>query len=332
MALDPAENIILTGNYYDSVDFDPDTGAVVLNAAGLTDIFISKLDSAGHLIWAKSIGGHVYDYVRSLDTDNSGSIYLTGSFMDTVDFNPDAGINTLVSNGNFDVFVLKLNSAGNFVWAKSFGGESPEVGRDLFIKGKTVYCTGGFQSTVDFDPDGGIYDLSSTGMYDIYISELDTDGSFLCAGAMGGSDDDFGTSICLTADNMIYTAGAFYHESCDMDPTASDYNLSAHEGYNMYIAAYSPCGQAPTSTEDPSQPSSFSISPNPTAGRFIIRTTAPCTYSIYDMLGKCIMYSTIPKTIAEADLSNFTKGVYMIRISSEKKSFSEKILVGSDEE
>ena len=59
---------------------------------------------------------------KSVAVDSSGNVYTPGDFSDTVDFDPGAGTANLTSNGSEDVFVSKVDSSGNYVWAKSFGG------------------------------------------------------------------------------------------------------------------------------------------------------------------------------------------------------------------
>ena len=66
-------------------------------------------------------GGTGSDVGYSVAVDSSGNVYTTGKFKDTVDFDPGAGTANLTSNGGIDVFVSKLDSSGNYVWAKSFG-------------------------------------------------------------------------------------------------------------------------------------------------------------------------------------------------------------------
>ncbi|MCP4785811.1 MAG: hypothetical protein GY878_19890 [Fuerstiella sp.] len=61
------------------------------------------------------------DYGYSVAVDSSGNVYTTGKFYGTVDFDPGAGTTNLTSNGGTDVFVSKLDSSGDLVWAKSFG-------------------------------------------------------------------------------------------------------------------------------------------------------------------------------------------------------------------
>jgi hypothetical protein len=72
--------------------------------------------------WVTTIGGSTFEGGRSVTIDNQGSVYIAGSFTGTVDFNPGPNIFNLTSAGGNDIFVCKLDSSRNFVWAKSMGG------------------------------------------------------------------------------------------------------------------------------------------------------------------------------------------------------------------
>ena len=67
--------------------------------------------------------------------DSSGNVYTTGAFQGTVDFDPGAGTTNLTSIGGYDVFVSKLDSSGDLVWARSFGatGYSTDVGKSVAV-------------------------------------------------------------------------------------------------------------------------------------------------------------------------------------------------------
>lgn len=101
-----------------TADFNPGTGTANLTTAGQSDIYISKLDADGNFLWAKRIGGNSWDDGSGISLDATGNIYVTGHFSGTVDFDPGAGTANLTSAGNYDIFICKLDAAGNFLWAK----------------------------------------------------------------------------------------------------------------------------------------------------------------------------------------------------------------------
>lgn len=101
-------NIYTTGVFVETVDFDPGAGTFYLTSNQLQDIFIQKLDPSGNFVWAKSIEG-IEMWIRSITSDFSGDVYVTGTFRDTVDFDPGATTYYLSANGYWDAFIQKLN-------------------------------------------------------------------------------------------------------------------------------------------------------------------------------------------------------------------------------
>jgi len=106
-----------------------------------------------------------------------------GSFKDSVDIDPDTTVYKLFSKGGYDIFILKLSSAGNFIWAKSFGGIKDVVIRDMCIDNQgNVYSHGYYKDTVDFDPGPGTciygagYSLYNDPLSNAFIQKLDKTG------------------------------------------------------------------------------------------------------------------------------------------------------------
>ena len=94
------------------------------SGVGSFDIFISKLDASGNLVWAKNTGSVPGGIGQSIAVDAASNVYTTGYFGGTADFDPGVGIYNLTSAGGADVFITKLDVSGNFVWAKNMGSAS----------------------------------------------------------------------------------------------------------------------------------------------------------------------------------------------------------------
>lgn len=229
---DVSGNVFTTGWFQGTVDFDPNAGVTNLTSGGGNDIFISKLDGAGNLLWAKKIGNTGSDLGYSISTDVMGNSYITGSFFNTVDFDPNAGVFNLTSSGAEDIFILKLDASGNFVWAKKVGGSGVEDGYSIAIDGLGNVCySGRFAGTADFDPNAGVSNMTSfSGNFDIFISKLDASGNFIWAKQMGGTLDEWPLSITIDASNNILTTGMFSSAPADFDPSAGSFTLSATGG------------------------------------------------------------------------------------------------------
>lgn len=153
IATDKHGNIIVVGTFYDSVDFDAGVGTTKLKSTAYNDVFIRKTDASGRLLWAKQIGGNGADRGLTVHADTFGNIYVMCIFTDSVDMNPDTGINNvhkLYSGGNEAVALVKLDTAGKFVWAA--GGPSTDkfAGNCDFAldKNDNVYMTYAYISSL----------------------------------------------------------------------------------------------------------------------------------------------------------------------------------------
>lgn len=240
IALDPEGNVYTTGIFFGLADFDPDTTVHTLQAAGSSDIFVSKLDPEGQFVWAKSMGGARLDRGDGIAVDAEGNVYTTGSFQRTADFDPGLNVYNLVSGANsYDVFISKLNVDGDFVWAKQFTGGSANMGNGIALDTFcNVYTTGMFGGTADFDPDTSRYELTAFGSTDIYVAKMDSSGTFVWAKQLGG-DAPFGgdRGYAVAADNQgnVYTTG-FFSGTADFDPGDSIYELVALGNSDIFIS------------------------------------------------------------------------------------------------
>ncbi len=235
IAIDNSGNIYTTGDFGGTVDFDPGSGVYNLTSVGYYDIFIQKLDANGDFIWAKSMGGTSYERGYSIALDNSGNVFTIGEYRETVDFDPGSGTYNLTSAGNDDVFIQKLDSSGNFIWAKSMGGSLIDYGNSIAIDNSgNIYTTGFFGGTADFDPSSGTYNLTSKGDWDIFVQKLDANGIFIWAKSMGGTSNENGRSIAVDNSGNVYTIGSF-KGTVDFDPGSGSYNLTSAGYQDIFI-------------------------------------------------------------------------------------------------
>jgi hypothetical protein len=163
IAADAAGNVIVTGIFDGTVDF----GRGALVSAGGQDLFAAKFDAAGATLWSRRFGDatRIYETVPVSAVDGAGNVLLSGSFEGTIDF----GNGPLVSAGGEDVFVAKLDPAGNALWSKGSGSASTQRGSRMAVDGAgNVLVTGEFQATLDLG--GG--PLTSAGSKDLFLVKL----------------------------------------------------------------------------------------------------------------------------------------------------------------
>ena len=230
--IDNLDNVLVTGDFYNTTDLDPSGAIYNITSLGSSDVFIAKLNSAGVFVWGKQIGGAQIDAVRDITTDANNDIYLTGFFSGTSDFDPGMATSNLTSQWGYDQYVLKLDDLGSLSWVSQLGNmnnaEISGYAIDVDASGN-VYTTGQFSGTVDLDPGVGSVTYTSTsanmmGGGDLFVSKLDNAGIFIGANHMSGTDDGRGVDLSIFSGD-IYVVGDFYG-TLDFDPGAGVSNLT----------------------------------------------------------------------------------------------------------
>lgn len=240
IAVDHSGNIYTTGSFGGTADFDPGPATYYLSAVFSNEVFVSKLDPLGNFVWAKRMGGPGVDIGDGLVVGDSNEVYITGFFQFTADFDPGAATYNLTSNGGSDIFISKLDSMGNFKWAKMIGGAGTESGAAIALDNEgNVYTTGDYYGTVDFDPGAPVHNLVSVSV-DMFISKLSASGNYLWAGRIGGTGNEYGSCITANRKGNVYLGGSFEANS-DFDPGTSVYNLSANGNGDACVIKLGPC-------------------------------------------------------------------------------------------
>ncbi|MCB0851105.1 MAG: T9SS type A sorting domain-containing protein, partial [Bacteroidetes bacterium] len=176
IVVDDANQVYLCGYSNGAFDADPGQDTLWLEISGGYDFFVQKLDANGNLRWAHNFQGGIfgYEYARGLALDASANLYITGRFADEVDFDPGPGKREIEALGGEDVFVQKLDSAGNFIYAKAIESTgSSDIGEGLVVDAQeNVYLTGGFQGMIDLNPGPDSFWVDTRGQMDIFVLKL----------------------------------------------------------------------------------------------------------------------------------------------------------------
>jgi len=184
-----AKTIGGTGDEWgNSIQQTSDGGYVITGGfieAGDYDVFVIKLDSLGNLSWAKTIGGTGDEWGNSIQQTSDGGYVITGT---TYSFGA----------GDYDVFVIKLDSSGNLSWAKTIGGTSYDYGYSIQQTSDGGYVITGY--TWSFGAGG----------YDVFVIKLDSSGNLSWAKTIGGTNYDYGFSIQQTSDGGYVITGETY--------------------------------------------------------------------------------------------------------------------------
>ncbi len=190
---------------------------------GNSDCWIVKLDSSGIIEWQKSYGSIDYESAYSIQqTTDKGYIFLgtSGAIGGDVTFN----------HGNADFWVVKLDSLGNLVWQKSLGGSDSEVGSDIFQTTDKGYIAVGHTQSYD----GDVSANHPGGSTDYWIVKLDSLGIITWEKCLGGSMNDFATSVEQCTDGSYVILG--HTMSNDGDITGN------HAGVDGWLTKLSSTG------------------------------------------------------------------------------------------
>jgi len=210
LSASPAGDVYITGCFIGTnVDINPDlVDTHYVDSAGSYDIFITKLDTDGNFIWGKTIGAADDQTSTDIVATNTG-LYITGDFRGTgVDFDPGAGSSTLNSNGDYDTFVLNLDSDGVYQWAKNFGGTNSEFGRGIAVDWiGDVYVTGDFYGSFTFHNDTLIN--NSIGSQEAFVAKLSPSGVFSWARQIGSNTASSARSLAVDVLGNIYATGTY---------------------------------------------------------------------------------------------------------------------------
>ncbi len=245
MTTDATGNIILTGSFGRTCDFDPGPAEVnVTSSPGASgDGYVCKLDRDGNFIWVKTfgqtIGNNHLMRPNGVATDASGSIVITGSFIGDYDFNPGPG-STVYHSNPFDCFVVKLTATGNFAWAKVIGGSDSDHGTDVVVDQQdNVYICGSFGPAVDFDPGTGVHTIISPHYGPNAVVKLSASGDFRYAAAFKSLDDGLliFRRMVNDASGQIYITGQILGEN-DFDPGPG---IDPVRGHGPLILKLAPC-------------------------------------------------------------------------------------------
>lgn len=235
VGLDSQGNLYFVGGFSGTADFDPSADSYNLTSAGALDIFIAKYSPEGELIWAKQIGDYASENADNIIISTNDELYITGSFDGASDFDPGSGVSTLSTNGWRDIFLLKMNSDGEFIWANSIGGSDIDLVQGITLDNDTQpIITGYFIGEVNFNPNGTPLLLNAEGYNDVFVSKYSSNGDMLWTKQLNGSGSAFSKGVACDADNNVYFAG-YYTESMDCDPGEDNHIITSNGLNDIYL-------------------------------------------------------------------------------------------------
>ena len=225
LAVDASGNVALTGWFVGTIDF----GVGTLTSAGQDDIYVAKLDGNGSALWSKRFGDiSASQEALEVAFDGAGNLGVAGALAGAADF----GGGWLSASSSLDAFAAKLDSDGNHVWSKAFGGVGDVRGLALDAAGN-VFLAGVFAPTIDFG--GG--PLTSNGPdADLYFAKLDPSGSHLYSASYGTSEVEDTSALAADGAGHVFMTGAYFGHTLDFGAGP----LTSTASPAFYVAEFAP--------------------------------------------------------------------------------------------
>lgn len=244
---DSAGNIVATGTFTGTLDFDPGAGVQSRTSASNFNLFVAKYNSSGSYVWANQIDSTGSIYYPSLAIDGGNNVLVSASFSGTLDANPAAGVANIFGGSPAPAptafFLGKYSSSGTYAWARGVSGalaDALAVGTGIAVdSSNNVVVTGNFSGTASF----GAQTLSAFGDSDVFVAKYSSANAPQWAFQLGGSAFETGSSVAVDASGAIYLLGTYYG-SGDYNPSPSATATLSYLGTeeDTFMAKYSSSG------------------------------------------------------------------------------------------
>lgn len=315
---DATGNLYVTGSFASaSIDFG--SGALTNTQTGFHDFFITKYDASGNSIWSRSANG-AYDDIAYGVVASGTNVYVTGYFSSpTVQF----GTTPALSNPGAptsDIFITQYSSTGTANWSARSGGADDDQGKCVYADASgNAYISGYFMSAgISF----GAAALTNfaTGVKDIFVAAFNPAGATLWSVSVGNSGDEAGYGITCTSNaDMIYVAGMFNSGAL----TFGANTIYKGCGDDVFLGKL---GTTTTGLTEYADENDFVVYPNPSNGIFYVSGNLKnVQLEIYNAMGEKVFSGA--NVYGGIDLSANAKGVYLVRIHSEGKVYSRRVVI-----
>lgn len=208
---------------------------ILIAALYITILLISSLAaSAQNITQLESIGGMGADNISGVVADHHASLYLTGTFSQSLSLTNNE---VLQSNGQEDVFIIRLDTLGQIQWSRHFGSAFSEESSRIHYKNGLIYTCGFYWDSIAVDT---FALLEGTGGSALYIMVFDTTGQPLAASTIRGAGVKEINDIIATDDSTVFLTGSFTN-----DLQFHTNTLTASGATDMFLASWQPFAAHP---------------------------------------------------------------------------------------
>jgi hypothetical protein len=240
IVLDDCGNSYVTGKTF-SPDFPTATGEFNSEHEGW-DVFVVKLNPTGSALeYIAILGGSDNDEGRGIVLDDDDNAYV-GGWTRSSNFPTTTGAFDISYNGDYDVFMAKLDPTGSILlYATFIGGSDEDRSYSIAVDGLgNAYATGRTWSA-NFPTTVGAYDVAFNGVEDVFVVKLNSDGSDLDYSTfLGGSSWDRGYDIAVGNVGNAYVTGVTWGEG--FPTTTGAYDITHNGERDIFVAKLNSVG------------------------------------------------------------------------------------------
>jgi hypothetical protein len=235
----PDGAVYYTGRYAMTEDFDP-TPAVDTHASpGSADGFITKLNADGTYAWTKTLNGDFFDSIEAAAIAPDGGLVLVGIISLNSDLYPGLGIGPSAAGASTSPFVMKLDSTGTFVWARTFLANG-DASRLAIAADGSLFVSGWYTGTANFGLSPGAVERSAAGT-DVYVAKLTSAGDLIWLDTFDDRQSCglFPAALAIGLDDVLWGTG-YVQGTCDIDPGPADDEVVAPANLVTFLFSLDP--------------------------------------------------------------------------------------------
>lgn len=267
---------------------------------GSFDQWIIKVDQMGNIEWQKCLGGNDYDEAKDIMLGSDGYYYVLGYVLSN-----DGDVTDHI--GNTDFWLVKLDSDGDIIWTKSFGGTDYDDGKSLCEFNGSIVMAG---ATNSVNGDVSLH----IGGYDYWVIAVNTDGTIIWEMSLGGQLDDHANDIKNNETGLLIAGSS----------RSSDGHVTANFGGQDFWLAKIEWTESVRDQET----ENIQVFPNPVKdGNIHLNSLDQTYFELISVSGNVLLSKQLNASNQTIEVSHLPRGIYFARFISQRGTFLEKILI-----
>lgn len=298
-----------------TIEADASNNTISASMGGYATTLL-KTNSQGQIVWNRLIGTGAWPYtnrteLKGLNVAANGDFIIYGSFLNLMDFDLGAGVDTVRSSTkmNNDYFIAKYTGEGNLIWKKTFSNATT-FGKGFIDSDNNFYCVGSIKDDLILD---GVTIVGGINTSGAFYAKFNANGVLQKTSGLGFTSS-FDAIFTYNLSNSSFAVTGKINQTGDIDPTPATKILETTL-VNSFTAVYG----IYTISINASEPNFINLYPNPANNQLYLSGNLNSDFSIYDLQGKLILNGPLFKS--SIDISSVPNGIYVLQIGNSFERF-----------